>query len=157
MDKQSDIEAQAGKQQVLANQLKDTFDHIRRQYEKEAVVAFEGYLNKENKFKDVRSGLTKDEKNQATARIQQYFASDCMTSEVLAIKAKQQEKKKQALDRCDDELAKLLPTVKTEEELQQEIDRLLKEIEELRRKPIIVPTVVPDDPRLKELEKLLKE
>jgi len=47
--------------------------------------------------------------------------------------------------------------VKTEEELQQEIIRLLKEIEELRRKPDIVPTVVPDDPRIKELERLLKE
>ena len=93
MDKQSDIEAQAGKQQVLANQLKDTFDHIRRQYEKEAMVAFEGYLKKENRFRDVRSGLTKDEQIQATARIQQYFASDCMASEVLAINEKQKVKK----------------------------------------------------------------
>ena len=93
MDKQSDIEAQAGKQQVLANQLKDTFDHIRRQYEKEAMVAFEGYLKKEKRFRDVRSGLTKDEQNQATARIQQYFANDCMINEVLAINAKQGVKK----------------------------------------------------------------
>ena len=137
MDKPSDIEAQAGKQQVLANQLKDTFETIRRQYEKEALAAFEGYLKKEKRFRDVRSGLTKDEQHQATARIQQYFANDCMINEVLAISAKQQEKKEQALARCDGELAKLLPTVKTEEELQQEN-------EELRR-------------QLAEAEKLLKE
>ena len=58
--------------------------------------------------------------------------------------------------------------MKTEEELQQEndsfkaqIDRQLKEIEELRRKLDVVPDPRPipiiDDPRMKELERLLKE